>query len=115
MAGLVTASKRLENWSGWVRLDQTPCCEICSAVCSLKLVDFKFGVRLHHRGGGNGACRLRFSPDNCRSGLPMWRIPAIRILDKDRFRQDLGALIESLWGGFLKRVQGFWPSTPRLP
>ncbi|MBM5795833.1 MAG: phosphoribosylaminoimidazolesuccinocarboxamide synthase, partial [Cyanobacteria bacterium M_surface_7_m2_037] len=35
-----------------------------------------------------------------------------RILDKDRFRQDLGGVVEA-YGEVLKRVQGACPS-PRL-
>jgi phosphoribosylaminoimidazole-succinocarboxamide synthase len=52
------------------------------------------------------------SPDNCR----LWDLAVAddnaRILDKDRFRQDLGGVVEA-YGEVLKRVQGCCPE-PRV-
>ena len=51
-------------------------------------------------------------PDTCR----LWDLavadPEQRILDKDRFRQDLGGVVEA-YGEVLKRVQGACPE-PRI-
>jgi phosphoribosylaminoimidazole-succinocarboxamide synthase len=52
------------------------------------------------------------SPDTCR----LWDREVMdsqdRILDKDRFRQDLGGVVEA-YGEVLKRVQGACPP-PRV-
>ena len=47
------------------------------------------------------------SPDTCR----LWNQSDQRVLDKDRFRKDLGGVVEA-YGEVLKRVQGLGP-TPR--
>jgi phosphoribosylaminoimidazole-succinocarboxamide synthase len=47
------------------------------------------------------------SPDTCR----LWNQSDQRVLDKDRFRNDLGGVVEA-YGEVLKRVQGLGP-TPR--
>ncbi len=76
----------------------------------LDLVDFKIEV------GFNAAGELvladEISPDTCR----LWNREVTdaqgRILDKDRFRQDLGGVVEA-YGEVLKRVQGVCPE-PRV-
>ena len=71
---------------------------------AIELVDFKLEF------GRNQAGQLlladEISPDTCR----LWDCsaganPEQRILDKDRFRQDLGGVVEA-YGEVLKRVQG---------
>ncbi|MEB3175972.1 MAG: phosphoribosylaminoimidazolesuccinocarboxamide synthase [Synechococcus sp.] len=79
---------------------------------AIELVDFKLEF------GRDAAGRLlladEISPDTCR----LWDTSAAqsdvqgRILDKDRFRQDLGGVVEA-YGEVLKRVQGLG-SAPRL-
>jgi len=74
---------------------------------AIELVDFKLEF------GRNPAGQLlladEISPDTCRlwdcSGGPDLKQ---RILDKDRFRQDLGGVVEA-YGEVLKRVQGLGP------
>ncbi len=79
----------------------------------LQLVDFKIELGL----GTDGTLLLadEISPDTCR----LWDLRGgvdgpsqERILDKDRFRQDLGGVIEA-YGEVLKRVQGVCPP-PRI-
>ena len=69
----------------------------------LLLVDFKLEL------GFNAAGKLlvadEISPDTCRLWDQLNSDPQARILDKDRFRQDLGGVIEA-YGEILKRVQG---------
>ncbi len=74
---------------------------------AIELVDFKLEF------GRNQAGQLlladEISPDTCR----LWDCsggvnPEQRILDKDRFRQDLGGVVEA-YGEVLKRVQGLGP------
>ena len=75
----------------------------------LELVDFK----LEFGRGLDGQLLLadEISPDTCR----LWDVGAAdantRILDKDRFRKDLGGVVEA-YGEVLKRVQGLG-SSPR--
>ncbi len=63
----------------------------------LKLVDFKleFGMK-----DGKILLADEFSPDNCR----LWDIETGEIMDKDRFRRDLGRL-EETYAEVLRRVQ----------
>ncbi len=63
----------------------------------LKLVDFKleFGTR-----DGRILLADEFSPDNCR----LWDTETGEIMDKDRFRRDLGRL-EETYAEVLRRVQ----------
>ena len=76
----------------------------------LQLVDFKLEL------GVNAAGELlvadEISPDTCR----LWDLRSAdaneRILDKDRFRKDLGGVIEA-YGEVCKRVQGACPK-PRI-
>ncbi|MFM8259474.1 MAG: phosphoribosylaminoimidazolesuccinocarboxamide synthase [Vulcanococcus sp.] len=76
----------------------------------LQLVDFK--IELGFTADGVLVVADEISPDTCR----LWDLreadAQARILDKDRFRQDLGGVVEA-YGEVLKRVQGACP-TPRL-
>jgi phosphoribosylaminoimidazole-succinocarboxamide synthase len=76
----------------------------------LELVDFK--LELGFTADGRLVVADEISPDTCR----LWdrRIAGAddRILDKDRFRQDLGRVVEA-YGEVLKRVQGVCPE-PRV-
>jgi phosphoribosylaminoimidazole-succinocarboxamide synthase len=73
----------------------------------LQLVDFKLELGCNRSGDLLVADEI--SPDTCR----LWDLgtldPQDRILDKDRFRQDLGGLIEA-YGEVYKRVQGCCPN-----
>ena len=51
------------------------------------------------------------SPDTCRLWDQRISDPEERILDKDRFRKDLGGVVEA-YGEILKRIQGIC-SKPR--
>ena len=77
---------------------------------ALQLVDFK--IELGFTADGDLVVADEISPDTCR----LWDLQVSdasdRILDKDRFRQDLGGVVEA-YGEVLKRVQGACPS-PRL-
>ena len=72
----------------------------------LQLVDFK--LELGCNGQGELLVADEISPDTCR----FWDINCAdaneRILDKDRFRKDLGGVIEA-YGEVCKRVQGACP------
>ena len=72
----------------------------------LQLVDFKLEMGLNQAGELLVADEI--SPDTCR----FWDINCAdaneRILDKDRFRKDLGGVIEA-YGEVCKRVQGACP------
>jgi phosphoribosylaminoimidazole-succinocarboxamide synthase len=76
----------------------------------LELVDFK--VELGFTADGQLVLADEISPDTCR----LWDRDVSdqhdRILDKDRFRQDLGGVVEA-YGEVLKRVQGACPE-PRI-
>jgi phosphoribosylaminoimidazole-succinocarboxamide synthase len=76
----------------------------------LELVDFK--IELGYTAAGELVLADEISPDNCR----LWDLAVAddndRILDKDRFRQDLGGVVEA-YGEVLKRVQGCCPE-PRV-
>ena len=75
----------------------------------LQLVDFKLELGLN--ASGELLLADEISPDTCR----LWDLSCMdaeeRILDKDRFRKDLGGVIEA-YGEVCKRVQGACP-TPR--
>jgi phosphoribosylaminoimidazole-succinocarboxamide synthase len=77
---------------------------------ALQLVDFK--IELGVTAEGELVVADEISPDTCR----LWDLRVAdgqdRILDKDRFRQDLGGVVEA-YGEVLKRVQGACPS-PRI-
>ncbi len=72
----------------------------------LDLVDFK----LEFGRDSSGAILLadEISPDTCRLWNRSSSDEKERILDKDRFRQDLGGVVEA-YGEVLKRVEGVCP------
>jgi len=74
--------------------------------CDLQLVDFK--VELGFTADGELVLADEISPDTCRLWDRGQSDSNDRILDKDRFRQDLGGVIEA-YGEVLKRVQGVCP------
>jgi phosphoribosylaminoimidazole-succinocarboxamide synthase len=80
------------------------------ARCDLQLVDFK--IELGFTRDGELVLADEISPDTCR----LWDRAVLdskdRILDKDRFRQDLGGVIDA-YGEVLKRVQQHCPE-PRV-
>ena len=69
----------------------------------LLLVDFKLEFGLNC--AGELVVADEISPDNCRLWDRNKANPKDRILDKDRFRQDLGGLIDG-YTEILKRIQG---------
>ena len=69
----------------------------------LELVDFK--IELGFAADGRLLLADEISPDTCRLWDRRISDQSDRILDKDRFRQDLGGVIEA-YGEVLKRVQG---------
>ena len=76
----------------------------------LELVDFK--IELGFDAEGRILLADEISPDTCRLWDRATTDQQDRILDKDRFRQDLGGVVEA-YGEVLKRVQGVCPS-PRV-
>ena len=58
----------------------------------VRLIDFKleFG-RLFHEDGVEILLADEISPDNCR----LWDVQTNEKMDKDRFRRDLGGLVEA--------------------
>jgi phosphoribosylaminoimidazole-succinocarboxamide synthase len=76
------------------------------ASVGLELVDFK--IELGFTAEGELVVADEISPDTCRLWDRATADAADRILDKDRFRQDLGGVIEA-YGEVLKRVQGVCP------
>jgi phosphoribosylaminoimidazole-succinocarboxamide synthase len=76
----------------------------------LELVDFK--IELGFTADGELVLADEISPDTCRLWDREVSDASDRILDKDRFRQDLGGVVEA-YGEVLKRVQGVCP-TPRV-
>jgi len=76
----------------------------------LQLVDFK--IELGFTAGGELVVADEISPDTCRLWDRSVADASDRILDKDRFRQDLGGVVEAN-GEVLKRVQGACPE-PRI-
>ena len=80
------------------------------AAVGLELVDFK--IELGFDTEGRILLADEISPDTCRLWDRATTDQQDRILDKDRFRQDLGGVIEA-YGEVLKRVQGVCPS-PRV-
>ena len=69
----------------------------------LELVDFK--IELGFAADGCLLLADEISPDTCRLWDRRISDQSDRILDKDRFRQDLGGVVEA-YGEVLKRVQG---------
>jgi phosphoribosylaminoimidazole-succinocarboxamide synthase len=80
------------------------------ASVGLELVDFK--IELGHSADGQILLADEISPDTCRLWDTATADQQERILDKDRFRQDLGGVVEA-YGEVLKRVQGVCPP-PRV-
>jgi phosphoribosylaminoimidazole-succinocarboxamide synthase len=76
----------------------------------LDLVDFK--IELGFTAAGELVVADEISPDTCRLWDREVSDAEERILDKDRFRQDLGGVVEA-YGEVLKRVQGVCPE-PRV-
>jgi phosphoribosylaminoimidazole-succinocarboxamide synthase len=76
------------------------------ASVGLELVDFK--IELGFTAAGELVVADEISPDTCRLWDRAIADAGDRILDKDRFRQDLGGVIEA-YGEVLKRVQGVCP------
>ncbi len=76
----------------------------------LQLVDFK--IELGFTAAGELVVADEISPDTCRLWDGSVSDLQQRILDKDRFRQDLGGVVEA-YGEVLKRVQGVCPE-PRV-
>ena len=72
----------------------------------LELVDFK--IELGFDADGALLVADEISPDSCRLWDRAIADASDRILDKDRFRQDLGGVVEA-YGEVLKRVQGACP------
>jgi phosphoribosylaminoimidazole-succinocarboxamide synthase len=70
-------------------------------LCGITLVDFKieFGVDAHQQ----ILLADEISPDSCRLWLTGEPDPDLRVLDKDRFRRDLGN-VEDAYQQVLKRV-----------
>ena len=69
----------------------------------LLLVDFKLEVGFNN--SGQMLIADEISPDSCRLWDQRCSDPKDRILDKDRFRKDLGGVLEG-YGEILKRIQG---------
>ena len=69
----------------------------------LILVDFKLEFGLNKN--GQLLVSDEISPDTCRIWDARISNPQDRILDKDRFRQDLGGVLDG-YGEVLKRIQG---------
>jgi phosphoribosylaminoimidazole-succinocarboxamide synthase len=80
------------------------------ARCDLQLVDFK--IELGFTRDGDLVLADEISPDTCRLWDRAVQDSQDRILDKDRFRQDLGGVIDA-YGEVLKRVQQHCPE-PRV-
>jgi phosphoribosylaminoimidazole-succinocarboxamide synthase len=80
------------------------------ASVGLELVDFK--IELGFDAEGRILLADEISPDTCRLWDRATADQQDRILDKDRFRQDLGGVVEA-YGEVLKRVQGVCPA-PRV-
>ena len=76
------------------------------AQIDLTLVDFKLELGLN--AVGDLLLADEISPDTCRLWDRQKTDQSDRILDKDRFRKDLGGVMEA-YGEVLKRVQGVCP------
>jgi phosphoribosylaminoimidazole-succinocarboxamide synthase len=71
--------------------------------CGITLVDFKLEFGLDHQ--GNLLLADEISPDTCRLWNQAETDPQRRVMDKDRFRQDLGN-VEAAYRQVLERVLG---------
>jgi phosphoribosylaminoimidazole-succinocarboxamide synthase len=79
----------------------------CLGAVGIDLVDFK--LEFGRTDDGTLLLADEISPDTCRLWDRGQAGSTDRILDKDRFRQDLGGLVEA-YGEVLKRVQGLGQS-----
>ncbi|MGB0775428.1 MAG: phosphoribosylaminoimidazolesuccinocarboxamide synthase, partial [Akkermansiaceae bacterium] len=68
--------------------------------CGLKLVDFKIEFGRTKDGTDKIVLADEISPDTCR----LWDIETGKKMDKDRFRQDLGGVMEG-YEEVLKRIE----------
>ena len=105
---LVTVEQRdeLERLARWVN----DVLRDLFARVQLQLVDFK--LEFGFTSEGQLVLADEISPDTCRLWDTRTDDATDRILDKDRFRQDLGGVIEA-YGEVCKRVQGVCPE-PRV-
>ncbi len=101
--------EQLEAMSGLAR-GVNACLRPLFERVGLELVDFK--IELGFTAAGDLVVADEISPDTCRLWKREVEDAAGRILDKDRFRQDLGGVVEA-YGEVLKRVQGMCPE-PRV-
>jgi phosphoribosylaminoimidazole-succinocarboxamide synthase len=101
---LVTTEQRgeLERLARWVN----DVLRDLFAGVHLQLVDFK--LEFGFTSDGQLVLADEISPDTCRLWDGRVEDANDRILDKDRFRQDLGGIIEA-YGEVCKRVQGVCP------
>ncbi|MBM5800557.1 MAG: phosphoribosylaminoimidazolesuccinocarboxamide synthase [Cyanobacteria bacterium K_DeepCast_35m_m2_023] len=108
LLGLLTDAQRqqLESLSRQINAELTALFDRCG----LQLVDFK--IELGFTTDGALVLADEISPDTCRLWDRAQNDSNARILDKDRFRQDLGGVIEA-YGEVLKRVQSVCPE-PRV-
>jgi phosphoribosylaminoimidazole-succinocarboxamide synthase len=106
--GLLTLAQRQELER--LAMAVNACLRQFFAGIALQLVDFK--IELGFTTDGALVVADEISPDTCRLWDSQVSDASDRILDKDRFRQDLGRVVEA-YGEVLKRVQGACPS-PRL-
>jgi phosphoribosylaminoimidazole-succinocarboxamide synthase len=108
LLGLVDQAQR-EAMEALARQVNSELRDLFSSI-GLALVDFK--IELGLTAAGQLVVADEISPDTCR----LWDVATsdhqARILDKDRFRQDLGGVVEA-YGEVLKRVQGVCPE-PRV-
>jgi phosphoribosylaminoimidazole-succinocarboxamide synthase len=73
--------------------------------CAIILVDFKLEFGVDHR--GNILLGDEISPDTCRLWDQTTQDETQRVMDKDRFRQDLGQ-VEQAYQHVLERVAAQW-------
>ena len=101
LLGLISSQQRLEIEQLARRVNQL----LLSFFESLDLLLVDFKLELGLNSAGTLLVADEISPDTCRLWDHRNSDPQARILDKDRFRQDLGGVIEA-YGEILKRVQG---------
>jgi phosphoribosylaminoimidazole-succinocarboxamide synthase len=106
--GLLTPEQRLRL--GELAMQVNQALRALFGSVDLELVDFK--IELGFSADGALLVADEISPDSCRLWDRAITDASDRILDKDRFRQDLGGVVEA-YGEVLKRVQGVCPE-PRL-
>ena len=106
--GLLSANQRQELER--LAMAVNTCLRSFFAEIDMQLVDFK--IELGFSATGELLVADEISPYTCRLCDLKVGDSSDRILDKDRFRQDLGGVVEA-YGEVLKRVQGACPH-PRL-